>query len=102
MKNSNNANNKGKELMGECILRVFALVGDGESAEGSVWEALNFGSHYKLDNLVVIFDINRLGQSEPTSLQHNMEIYRKRVEGFGYNTLVIDGHDCEEICKVNC
>lgn len=51
---------------------MYCLVGDGEAAEGSVWEALHFASHYKLDNLVVIFDINRLGQSEPTSLQHQV------------------------------
>lgn len=63
--------------------RVYCLVGDGESAEGSIWEALAFGSRYKLDNLVVIFDVNRLGQSEPTSLEHDMETYRKRVESFG-------------------
>lgn len=59
------------------------MVGDGESAEGSIWEALAFGSRYKLDNLVVIFDVNRLGQSEATSLQHDMDTYKKRVESFG-------------------
>ncbi|CAF4840534.1 unnamed protein product [Pieris macdunnoughi] len=58
--------------------RVFCLVGDGEAAEGSVWEALHFAGHYKLDNLVVIFDVNRLGQSEPTSLQHQMDVYDAR------------------------
>lgn len=79
--------------------KVYCLVGDGESAEGSVWEALHFASHYKLNNLAVIFDINRLGQSEPTALQHDMEVYRKRLEAFGFNTLVIDGHDVEEITK---
>lgn len=56
--------------MGVC--RVYCLVGDGEAAEGSVWESLHFASHYKLDNLVVVFDVNRLGQSEPTSLQHQV------------------------------
>jgi len=58
-------------------------VGDGESAEGSVWEALHFASCYHLDNLVAIFDINRLGQSEPTSLQHDLETYQHRFEAFG-------------------
>ena len=57
--------------------RTYCLIGDGESAEGSIWEALHFAGHYHLDNLCAIFDINRLGQSEPTSLQHNMEVYRK-------------------------
>jgi transketolase len=76
------------------------LVGDGESAEGSIWEALHFASYYKLDNLCVIFDVNRLGQSEPTSLQHNMDVYRKRLDAFGCNAIVVDGHSVEELCKV--
>ena len=63
--------------------RVYCLIGDGESAEGSIWEALSFSSHYKLDNLVAIFDINRLGQTEPTSLQHDINVYRQRLEAFG-------------------
>lgn len=48
-----------------------------------MWEAMAFASHYKLDNLVAILDINRLGQSEPTPLQHDVETYRKRCEAFG-------------------
>ncbi|XP_014475838.1 PREDICTED: transketolase-like protein 2 isoform X2 [Dinoponera quadriceps] len=79
--------------------RVYCLIGDGEAAEGSIWEALHFSSYYKLDNLCAIFDINRLGQSEATSLQHNMEVYRKRLEAFGFNALVVDGHDVEELAK---
>lgn len=79
---------------------MYTLIGDGESAEGSIWEALHFASFYKLDNLCVIFDINRLGQTGPTSLQHNMEIYRTRLEAFGFNALVVDGHDVEELAKV--
>ncbi|XP_014213002.1 transketolase isoform X2 [Copidosoma floridanum] len=79
--------------------RTYCLIGDGESAEGSIWEALHFASFYGLDNLCAIFDINRLGQSEPTSLQHNMETYRKRLEAFGFNAIVVDGHDVEELVK---
>lgn len=79
--------------------RTYCLIGDGESAEGSIWEALHFAGHYRLDNLCAIFDINRLGQSEPTSLQHNMEVYRKRLEAFGFHAIVVDGHDVEELCK---
>ncbi|XP_023299362.2 transketolase-like protein 2 [Lucilia cuprina] len=79
--------------------RTYVLVGDGESAEGSIWESLHFAGYYKLDNLCVIFDVNRLGQSEPTSLQHQMDVYRKRLEAFGFNALVVDGHDVEELCK---
>nr|XP_020648707.1 transketolase-like protein 1 [Pogona vitticeps] len=78
--------------------RVYCLLGDGESSEGSVWEALQFGSHYQLDNLVAIFDINRLGQSEAAPLRHDTDIYRKRCEAFGWNTYVVDGHDVEELC----
>lgn len=79
--------------------RTYAIVGDGESAEGSIWESLHFAGHYNLDNLCVIFDVNRLGQSEATSLQHNMEVYRKRLDAFGFNTIVVDGHDVDELCK---
>ncbi|XP_006821270.1 transketolase-like protein 2, partial [Saccoglossus kowalevskii] len=78
---------------------VYCLMGDGESAEGSVWEAMNFASFYQLDNLVAIFDVNRLGQSDPACLEHDMESYRKRTEGFGWNTYVVDGHDVETLCK---
>ena len=51
-------------------------MGDGESMEGNVWEALNFAGFYKLDNLVAIIDVNRLGQSDPTPLQHDMNTYK--------------------------
>ncbi|XP_042309922.1 transketolase-like protein 1 [Sceloporus undulatus] len=79
--------------------RVYCLLGDGESSEGSVWEALQFGSHYQLDNLVAIFDVNRLGQSEAAPLKHDIDVYRKRCEAFGWNTYVVDGHDVEELCR---
>ncbi|CAH2985748.1 unnamed protein product [Chilo suppressalis] len=79
--------------------RVYCVVGDGEAAEGSVWESLHFASHYKLDNLVVIFDVNRLGQSEPTSLQHQMEVYDARLKSFGLHSIVVDGHDVSELVK---
>lgn len=72
--------------------RVYCIMGDGEVAEGSVWEAMNFAQHYQLDNLVAIFDVNRLGQSEATGLQHNMDIYKARCEAFGFHTIVVDGH----------
>lgn len=79
--------------------RVYCVVGDGEAAEGSIWESLHFASHYKLDNLVVIFDVNRLGQSEPTSLQHQMDVYDNRVKAFGLNSIVVDGHDVGELVQ---
>uniref|UniRef100_A0A0B6XYR0 Transketolase n=1 Tax=Arion vulgaris TaxID=1028688 RepID=A0A0B6XYR0_9EUPU len=79
--------------------RVYCLIGDGESAEGSVWEALAFSSRYNLDNLVAIFDINRLGQSEATMLEHDLDVYKARVESFGWNAYIIDGHDIEALSK---
>lgn len=77
--------------------RVYCICGDGESAEGSIWEALAFASHYKLDNLVNIIDVNRLGQSEATMYQHDMDVYQKKVEAFGWHTIVVDGHNIEQI-----
>jgi len=77
--------------------KVYVLLGDGEMAEGSVWEALSLASHYKLSNLVGILDVNRLGQSDPTMLGHDMKTYQARIESFGWETAVIDGHDYEEI-----
>merc|ERR1719383_593344 len=79
--------------------RTFCLMGDGESYEGNVWEALNFAGHYKLDNLCAIIDVNRLGQSDPAPLQHDMESYRARLESFGFNAIVVDGHDVVELAK---
>jgi len=73
--------------------RTYVLLGDGESVEGSVWEAVELARHYALDNLCAIVDVNRLGQSDPTILQHNMEGYRGRWAGFGWHAIVVDGHD---------
>ncbi|MEO5956880.1 MAG: transketolase, partial [Nitrospiraceae bacterium] len=73
--------------------RTYVLMGDGESVEGSVWEAAEVARHYGLDNLCAIVDVNRLGQSDPTMLQHNMEGYRARWSGFGWHAVVVDGHD---------
>ena len=73
--------------------RVYVLMGDGESAEGSVWEAAEIASNYGIDNLCAIIDVNRLGQSGPTMLQHRMDVYRQRWEAFGWHALVVNGHD---------
>ena len=73
--------------------RVYVLVGDGEMAEGQIWEAAAFAGHYKLDNLTLLADVNALGQSEPTMYQHDMETYRRKFESEGWATEVIDGHD---------
>jgi transketolase len=73
--------------------RVFVLLGDGEAAEGSVWEAAQFASHYRLDNLCAVIDANRLGQSGPTMYQHDLEPYLARLRGFGWEAEAVDGHD---------
>jgi transketolase len=77
--------------------RTYVLMGDGESVEGSNWEAAELARQYKLDNLCAIIDVNRLGQSDPTMLQHDMEAYRTRWSAFGWHALVIDGHDLPAI-----
>ena len=77
--------------------RVFVLCGDSELAEGSIWEALDKASHYKLSNLVVMADINRLGQRGPTDLGWDLDVYERRFAAFGARTLVIDGHDLAAI-----
>uniref|UniRef100_A0ABI7YVR3 Transketolase n=2 Tax=Felidae TaxID=9681 RepID=A0ABI7YVR3_FELCA len=81
------------------VYRVYCMMGDGELSEGSVWEAMAFASIYKLDNLIAILDINRLGQSDPTPLQHQVDVYQKRCEAFGWHTVIVDGHSVEELCK---
>jgi transketolase len=77
----------------ESPFRVWVLCGDSEMAEGSMWEALDKASHYKLANLIAIVDVNRLGQRGPTDLSWDMEAYRRRVTAFGARALVVDGHD---------
>ncbi len=77
--------------------RIFVLIGDGESAEGSVWEAAALASHYGLDNLIAIWDINRLGQSQATMYQHDLQLYQQRLASFGWHTQMVDGHDVSEI-----
>jgi transketolase len=77
--------------------RTYALMGDGESAEGSVWEAAAMAEHFGLDNLVGIIDVNRLGQSRPTALGHDMQKYADRWNSFGWHALVVDGHDVEAL-----
>ena len=78
-------------------MKTYVFLGDGELAEGQIWEAGNFASYYKLTNLVAIADINRLGQSQETMFGHHVDLYAKRFEAFGFETVVIDGHDFQEI-----
>jgi transketolase len=80
--------------------RTYVLLGDGECAEGAVWEAAALAGKNQLNNLIAIVDINRLGQSEPTALGHDLNTYKRRFEAFGWRTEEIDGHDLEEITEV--
>ena len=77
--------------------KVYVLLGDGESAEGGVWEAAHFASHYELDNLVGIIDVNGLGQSQQTQLRWDVQTFHRRFENFGWFTLTVDGHDMGQI-----
>ena len=79
---------------------TYVLMGDGEIAEGAVWEAASLAGVYKLNNLIALVDANRLGQSEPTAFGHDIGVYRKRFEAFGWRVEDIDGHDIEEILEV--
>jgi transketolase len=77
--------------------RTYVLLGDSEMAEGSNWEAIQIAAHYKLDNLVGIIDVNRLGQRGETMYGWDVEAYSMRVGSFGWETITIDGHRFDEI-----
>jgi transketolase len=80
---------------------TYVLLGDGEIAEGAVWEAASLAGHYKLSNLIAIVDANRLGQSQATAFGHDISVYVKRFQSFGWRVETLDdGHDMEEIIEV--
>src|SRR5580700_4482773 len=79
---------------------TYVMLGDGEIAEGSVWEAVSLAGVFKLSNLIAIVDANRLGQSQETAFGHHIGVYRDRFEAFGWRVEDIDGHDIEEILEV--
>jgi len=86
----------GKRVL-EAPYHVWVLVGDSETAEGSIWEAFDHAGHEGLANLTAIVDVNRLGQRGPTELEWDMSAYAARVRAFGVDPIVIDGHDLAEI-----
>lgn len=73
--------------------RTYVLLGDGESAEGSVWEAAQAGAHFELDNLCGITDVNEYGQSRRTQYGHDVSAFARHWDAFGWHTIVVDGHD---------
>ncbi len=77
--------------------KVWVILGDSEMAEGSVWEGFEIASHYALNNLVAIIDVNRLGQRGETMLGWDTDVYKARAEAFGWNAIVVDGHNLAEI-----
>ena len=85
------------KYLDESPYRVWVLCGDSEMAEGSIWEALDKASHYKLSNLIAMVDVNRLGQRGPTDLSWDLETYSRRVSAFGARVIIIDGHNLAEI-----
>jgi Transketolase, N-terminal subunit len=76
---------------------VYAALGDGEIAEGQIWEAAMFSAHYKLDNLIAFVDVNGLQIDGPTCEVMNSEPIDKKFEAFGWNVIKIDGHNYSEI-----
>lgn len=78
--------------------KIFVLMGDSEMAEGQVWEAMELAAYYKVNNLIGIIDVNRLGQRGGTMLEWDLDTYKKRAEAFGWEAVVVeDGHNLEQI-----
>jgi transketolase len=77
--------------------RVWVLCGDSELAEGSIWEAFDHASFWKLDNLVALVDVNRLGQTGETMHGWDLDLYAERARSFGWDAIQVDGHDVEAV-----
>lgn len=80
--------------------KVYCVIGDGEMAEGQIWEAAMAASNFKLDNLVCFLDCNKLQATGPVAERFNTNPVREKWEAFGWNTVEIDGHDMRQI--VDC
>ena len=79
--------------------KTFVLLGDSEMFEGQIWEAAALASHYKLDNLIAIVDVNRIGQANETIHGWNLKAYDDKLTAFGWQTMIIDGHNYKQIIK---
>lgn len=77
--------------------RTYVLLGDGETAEGSVWEAAQVAAHHQLDNLCAITDVNAFGQSRSTQWAHDVDAFATRYRAFGWHAITVDGHDIAEL-----
>jgi len=79
--------------------RVYAVLGDGETQEGQIWEAAMAASHYKLDNLCAVVDRNSLQIDGSTEEVMSLEPIADKWAAFGWNVITIDGHDIDQIIK---
>jgi transketolase len=77
--------------------RTFVLMGDGECAEGAVWEAAAAASNWRLRNLCAVVDVNRLGQSDATMHQHDLGALARKFRAFGWDAAIVDGHKADKI-----
>jgi transketolase len=80
--------------------RTYVLMGDSESSEGSVWEAIQLAAHYNLDNLICFIDVNNLGQSTETMLDYNIKQYVEVCTAFGWYVFDVDGHNVKNLMEV--
>jgi transketolase len=80
-------------------VKVFTVLGDGEMAEGSNWEAMMFAAHYKLDNLCAILDYNKLQITATNAEVMGLEPIDKKLEAFGWSVKHVDGHNLEELTQ---
>lgn len=77
--------------------RVYVMVGDGETGEGQIWEAMMFAGNRGLDNLTLIFDRNRNQQTGPVAKVQPLDPLEDKVRAFGWETKTIDGHSLDEV-----
>ncbi len=80
--------------------KTYVLMGDAEIAEGQIWEAAEISTHYKLDNLIGIVDVNRLGQSTENLDDHNLNKIKNKFDAFGWQTFEVNGHEVKELVEV--
>lgn len=102
MRNAGSKNQEGKFQTSDLKSqdpKVFVLLGDSELSEGSVWESARIALHYRLGNLIVIVDVNRLGQSNETMDGWDVEKIAQRFEAFGWRSICVDGHSIEAIAS---
>lgn len=86
--------------LNKSVVRVFAMLSDGECDEGSTWEAILFAGHHKLSNLIAVVDYNKIQSFGRTKDILDLEPFRKKWEAFGWGVIEVDGHNMKEIEKV--